>query len=228
MKEIFKSLYSKFISWYSIFWQSDPCIVKTLQMQVSPVVKRLHYHQNGKSERNTTTCHKFCSFVLCFSRVRIIQWILFISEWKILNSRSIKMATNQDVISLVRWTSPGITFSCKTCESLIWWCIPWLNSSYSADVKKIKRGNWKINCTKGQRTSWKGRNTLNNLTLWEEPLYLSSIALDYGLHDREFESRQGLEIFLFTTMSRPTLGPIQPPIQWIPRALCMGVKRPGR
>jgi hypothetical protein len=37
--------------------------------------------------------------------------------------------------------------------------------------------------------------------------------------------RQGLGIFL-TTVSIPTLGPTQPPIQWIPGALSLGVKRP--
>jgi hypothetical protein len=48
------------------------------------------------------------------------------------------------------------------------------------------------------------------------------------LNDRWFESRQGLGIFLFTTASRPALGPIQPPIQWVPGADSHGVKRPGR
>jgi len=42
-----------------------------------------------------------------------------------------------------------------------------------------------------------------------------------------FDSRQGQEFFLFTTMSRPALGPIQPPIQWAPQALSPGVKGPG-
>jgi hypothetical protein len=54
------------------------------------------------------------------------------------------------------------------------------------------------------------------------------ITLSYGLDDRGFESRQGLGIFLFTTASRPALGPTQPPIQWVPGALSLGVKRPGR
>jgi hypothetical protein len=43
---------------------------------------------------------------------------------------------------------------------------------------------------------------------------------------RGFESRQGLGIFLFTTMLRSTLGPIKPPIQWLPGALSLGVKWP--
>jgi hypothetical protein len=33
---------------------------------------------------------------------------------------------------------------------------------------------------------------------------------------------------LFTTVSRPALGPTQSPIQWVPGALSLGVKRPGR
>jgi len=32
---------------------------------------------------------------------------------------------------------------------------------------------------------------------------------------------------LFTTTSRPALGPTQPPIQWVPGALSLGVKQPG-
>jgi hypothetical protein len=35
-------------------------------------------------------------------------------------------------------------------------------------------------------------------------------------------------IFLFTTTSRTALGPTQPPLQWVPGALSVGVKRPGR
>jgi hypothetical protein len=38
----------------------------------------------------------------------------------------------------------------------------------------------------------------------------------------------GAGIFLFTTASRPALGPIQPPIKWVARALSLGVKQPGR
>jgi hypothetical protein len=53
-------------------------------------------------------------------------------------------------------------------------------------------------------------------------------VLGYGLDDRRFESRQGLGIFLFTTVSRLALGPTQPPIQWEPEVLSLGAKRPGR
>jgi hypothetical protein len=43
-----------------------------------------------------------------------------------------------------------------------------------------------------------------------------------------FESRQGLGIFLFTTSFTQALGPTQPPIQRVPGARSLGVKRPGR
>jgi hypothetical protein len=42
-----------------------------------------------------------------------------------------------------------------------------------------------------------------------------------------FDSRQRLGIFLFTTAFRIALGPTQPPIQWVPRILSLGVKRLG-
>jgi hypothetical protein len=38
----------------------------------------------------------------------------------------------------------------------------------------------------------------------------------------------GVGIFLCTTASRTALGPTQPPIQWVPGILSLGVKRPGR
>jgi hypothetical protein len=43
-----------------------------------------------------------------------------------------------------------------------------------------------------------------------------------------FDSRRGLGILLFTTTSRTDLRPTQPPIQWVPEALSLGVKRPER
>jgi hypothetical protein len=35
-------------------------------------------------------------------------------------------------------------------------------------------------------------------------------------------------IFLFTTASRQALGPTQSPVQWVPGALSLGVKRSAR
>jgi len=39
-----------------------------------------------------------------------------------------------------------------------------------------------------------------------------------------FDSRRGLSIFLFTTLSRTVLGPTQPPMQWIRGAISLGGK----
>jgi hypothetical protein len=59
------------------------------------------------------------------------------------------------------------------------------------------------------------------------------IATVYGLDDDRvsgvrFPGGGGLGIFLLSTVSRPALGPTQPPIQWVQGALSLGVKRPGR
>jgi hypothetical protein len=42
-----------------------------------------------------------------------------------------------------------------------------------------------------------------------------------------FDSRRGMGIFLFTTAPRTALGPLQPPIQWVPGALSLGIKLLG-
>jgi len=43
-----------------------------------------------------------------------------------------------------------------------------------------------------------------------------------------FDSRWGLGIFLFTTVSRTAFRPIQPHIEWISEPLSLGEKRSGR
>jgi hypothetical protein len=48
-------------------------------------------------------------------------------------------------------------------------------------------------------------------------VYSFGIETGYGLDGR------GIGVSFFSTSSRPDLGPIQPPIQWVP-----GVKQPGR
>jgi hypothetical protein len=67
-----------------------------------------------------------------------------------------------------------------------------------------------------------------------EDLDLNPHRLEYVVSNRtgcltrgSIPSR-GRDFFLFATASRPTLGPTQPPIQWVPGVLSLGVKRLGR
>jgi hypothetical protein len=56
-----------------------------------------------------------------------------------------------------------------------------------------------------------------------------SIVSDYGLDDRAIGVRSPAGDFPLSSVSRPALGPTQPPVQWVPGVLSPGVKaRPGR
>jgi hypothetical protein len=59
-----------------------------------------------------------------------------------------------------------------------------------------------------------------------EPEWLSQYSDGLWAGRSGFDSWKGYEIFLYSTASRPPLGPTQPPVQWVPRALSLGVKRP--
>jgi hypothetical protein len=50
--------------------------------------------------------------------------------------------------------------------------------------------------------------------------------MDWTIRVLGFDSWRGLGVFLFITASGLALGPTQPPFQWVPEALSLGVKRP--
>jgi hypothetical protein len=61
-----------------------------------------------------------------------------------------------------------------------------------------------------------------------EPGSSVSIVSGYGLDDREIEVRSSAEakgFFLYPRVSRPALGPTQPPVQWVPGVLSPGLNR---
>jgi hypothetical protein len=53
-----------------------------------------------------------------------------------------------------------------------------------------------------------------------------NIATDYVLDDQEVIIRK--KIFLLSTLSSKVLGPSQPPLQWVPGNVYLGVKWLGR
>jgi hypothetical protein len=59
---------------------------------------------------------------------------------------------------------------------------------------------------------------------FREPGSSVRIATDDGLDGPRIESRWGPD---FPHLSRPALGPTQPPVQWVP-GLSRGKERPGR
>jgi hypothetical protein len=56
--------------------------------------------------------------------------------------------------------------------------------------------------------------------------YLRYIITGWTIGVLGFDSQRVLGIFLFTTASITAVGPTQSPIQWVPRAIFLGVKRP--
>jgi hypothetical protein len=58
---------------------------------------------------------------------------------------------------------------------------------------------------------------------WHLKSAIVGIATGYGLDGPEIESRCGRD---FPHLSRPALGPIQPPVQWVP-VLSRGYKTAG-
>jgi hypothetical protein len=93
----------------------------------------------------------------------------------------------------------------------------------------FEHGNEHPVAIKGEEflTSWATISSLNMALLHESSLVVISAQIR-TIGVLGFDSQRVLGNFLFTTASRTALGPTQPPIQWLPGALSLEVKRPGR
>jgi hypothetical protein len=101
--------------------------------------------------------------------------------------------------------------------------------------------NTLINCLKtkwreimgtAKTKCWNKQATIANSTLPHKRAVIAQSvqrwATGWTIGVLGFDSRRGLGIFLLTTVSRTALGPTQPPIQRVPKALSLGVNRPSR
>jgi hypothetical protein len=92
---------------------------------------------------------------------------------------------------------------------------------YSEDITRKQRTSittcipW--NCQYTQQTM-----LLRILVYHQEPGSSVSIVSDYGLGDRGSIPGRGERIFPLSSVSRPTLGPTQPSVQWVPWILSRG------
>jgi hypothetical protein len=96
----------------------------------------------------------------------------------------------------------------------------------SDPVKNFNRNTWLcfVKFTKlNSASSMDGSQTHSSSAAQTTAVTVLSAGSEFLL----FRFLSGLGIFLFTTASRTALGPTQPPIQWVPGALSLGVKRPG-
>jgi hypothetical protein len=109
------------------------------------------------------------------------------------------------------------SYSFKIHLNIMWSSVLWLN------LHLFNWAFWLSGCSAVLLTDC--------LTAWlavYSAVWLSEctrIATGYGLDGRGSILGKG-KIFLLSIASTPGLGSTQPPVQWVPKALCPGVKRP--
>jgi hypothetical protein len=85
---------------------------------------------------------------------------------------------------------------------------------------------------KPETLGWKNEGTILILTPYTQRSVIAQSvkrwATGWTIGVLGLDSWLGLGIFLFTTASRTALGPTQPPIQWVPGTISLGIKRRER
>jgi hypothetical protein len=73
-----------------------------------------------------------------------------------------------------------------------------------------------------------GRRHFEDLSVDEKNMGRSvCIAPDHGSESRGSISRKDKLFFMFSLTYKLALGPTEPPVQWLSRAVALGVMRPG-
>jgi hypothetical protein len=165
---------------------------------------------NGKRDRNSTknfptakkACQDGCIVTRSYAARTLESWVRIPLE--------LQMCFHILFIVLFRWR-----------------ILRWADASYKDFYQISEKNNSLLLNRKDPEGSvhddW-GKTTVR---IWDTSV---GIALGYGLVYRGSRVRfsAGLGIFPFTTASRTALRPTHPPIQWVPGALSVGVKQPGR
>jgi hypothetical protein len=140
---------------------------------------------------------------LTFMCVKLTPFL--IRRWnRNLSSFSKIQSASKDVPSnILYWESTiglrGLMFS--------WW---WRFKSLSPECDTINTRHYNLK----MKVAWSSETLESYIITW--------------CHWCDWVQTGRLKFDFFDTMSIPVLEPIQPPFQWVPRALSLGVKRPGR
>jgi hypothetical protein len=95
-------------------------------------------------------------------------------------------------------------------------------STSQKTILNLKNNVFNLNFKK---VSYKTAELLTTVVLLERELGSSVSTVSHRLHDRDSISGRDRGFFPIASVSRPALTTTQPPVQWVPGVLSLGVKR---